>query len=411
MKNNLVIIKKAEVTKPLATQQKDGKILYAYPEISYSLLKKTMENSFIIFWIIQKLAQLASSWFKSISENENLSEQEKMVKKFLDSIDLEFTFLNLFGYGNCYRELQVAENRKDFELYPFMTHEMQIRLTNEQWVRGLKYEQMDSTPVLFEPQNVLHFKRLSITNRRHWDSLFSCCVNQIALLANIDKFYDMMFSKGMMKSKVFIDAEGKLDEDEIKVLTALIQDQMKGLDNSFATAIIPADLKTLDLQDDIEADSLLNLRDKLIKSIAIGMNIPYDVVMTDNSNRSTAEVSKELVEAIVAPVQKRFVAQLQKYLKLYWFDPKIVDKIALIEIDTGKALELMKVITGYVNAGIYEPNEWRAILKMDPHPDGTGLKATKQVDPTLQTDVVKIVEERYDENTLSKIQKTCVTNA
>ncbi|USN55032.1 MAG: hypothetical protein H6765_11465 [Candidatus Peribacteria bacterium] len=58
---------------------------------------------------------------------------------------------------------------------------------------------------------------------------------------------------------------------------------------------------------------MLQYRIDLIKAICVALNMPYDMLISDNSNRATSEVSQENFNRhVVKPLQEQFVKQLRK---------------------------------------------------------------------------------------------------
>lgn len=87
---------------------------------------------------------------------------------------------------------------------------------------------------------------------------------------------------------------------------------------------------------------LLAYRLDLIKSIAIALNVPYDMLISDSSNRATSEVSMEVFNMhIVKPLQEHFVKQLRKALRPYFGN--LVNVIELKSIDTRNQKEEMEI--------------------------------------------------------------------
>jgi hypothetical protein len=49
-----------------------------------------------------------------------------------------------------------------------------------------------------------------------------------------------------------------------------------------------------------------------MKAIAIALNMPYDLLVTENSNRATSEISNEhFNKHVVKPLQQQFIRQLK----------------------------------------------------------------------------------------------------
>lgn len=81
-----------------------------------------------------------------------------------------------------------------------------------------------------------------------------------------------------------------------------------------------------------------------MKAIAIGTNIPYDLLDAVNSNRSVSEVAMErLNNKIVIPMQRLFLKQLREALFPYF--GKLVEWIDLHPVDTKNQKEEMDILT------------------------------------------------------------------
>ena len=158
-------------------------------------------------------------------------------------------------------------------------------------------------------------------------------------------------------------------ENSEKILSKFIQetikDRLRGDDNSFTTAIVPTELKQLDLENQVDVKWLLQYRIDLIKAISIALNMPYDMLITDSSNRATSEVSQENFNRhVVKPLQGQFVKQLRNWLRPFFWD--IVDHIELKSIDTKNQLEEMQILTWYKTSWIFTANMVLEQLGYDP---------------------------------------------
>jgi phage portal protein BeeE len=103
-------------------------------------------------------------------------------------------------------------------------------------------------------------------------------------------------------------------------------------------------LKIIDLTNDVDIKGLLAYRLDLIKAIAIALNIPYDMLLSDSSNRATSEVAMEIFNTHqVRPIQNQFVKQLRRALRPIFGG--LVMQIDLIEIDTKNQKEEMEINT------------------------------------------------------------------
>jgi hypothetical protein len=104
----------------------------------------------------------------------------------------------------------------------------------------------------FLPDRYIHLKARSLKTRYYGDSIFTKCVRQIVVLDAIDKHYERFFDHGMINTKLLMDVNAELSEDSIKIIQETIKDRLRGDDNSFTTAIVPTELKQLDLENKVD---------------------------------------------------------------------------------------------------------------------------------------------------------------
>jgi len=246
----------------------------------------------------------------------------------------------------------------------------------------------------FEEKEVVHIRLTSMTSRHYGDSVIAKASLQIALLAQIDQYYSTHFDRGFLGTSFLIDKNGKLTDDQKNAIKTALIDRTSGLKNAFTAAIIPTELERLELDKETDTSAFLEYRSALIKSIAIALSIPYDLLISDSSNRSTAETSLETFNKdVIAPLQDEFMRQLRDSLREEF--PKI-DETALNPVDTSNQLEEMRVASGYVKAGIMTANEARKKLGLEERADGNDLVSTpdnaQQNDPAA-SGIAKAEEE------------------
>lgn len=412
-KDEVHVIKVA--TKPGSRQkttEEKHKIDYIKPPIDFKNLTTVAEDSFIIGWIIDKIASGCATGFEKLAEDQKKrTEQEQKLYDTLHSFDLKHAFAVLATYGNVFLEIIDNEVGKVF-LDPFITETMKIK-THKEKVKNEEGEEVEkstykyyqvvwSDKVPFEPEEVVHIKRPSLSSKYFGDSLFGKCVDQIVLLTEIDKYYNNLFDRGMLNTQLLCDPTGKLTQKNRKALETTIQDMVKWNDNSFTTAIVPTELKSLKLENDADTKAFLEYRKELKKDISIGMNIPYDLLESDNSNRSTSEVAFEMLnKTIIKPLQQAFVRQMREQLRPIFKD--LVDRIALIEPDTKNQKEEMEVWTGYKKAWILTSNEVREKLWEKPHEEGDRLETSNEKSKEV-SDIEKSIKKMYDKTVFNKKQ-------
>lgn len=136
----------------------------------------------------------------------------------------------------------------------------------------------------------------------------------------------------------------------------------------------------------MDATAFLEYRRDLIKSIAISLNIPYDILISDSSNRATAQASIETFNRdIIAPLQTLAIVSLRDALRDEY--PEI-DEVNFVPVDVSNQKEEMEVSTGYRKGGILTANEIREKIGYAPIEGGDileiapGNNTSSEIPPT-----------------------------
>lgn len=147
------------------------------------------------------------------------------------------------------------------------------------------------------------------------------------------------------------------------------------MDKSHSVAIVDQKVGQQDLEHDIDAKAFLEYRTQLLQAIAISVNVPYDMLLSDNSNRASSQVSMETFNSFtIWPAQQDNI----KDFKILFGDDYKVDDLDYNFIDTTDEKEQMDVLTGYKKAGIMTANEVRGKLGLAPIDGGDVLMADTQ---------------------------------
>lgn len=348
------------------------------------------EESFIIGGIVDRIVTIARSEWRY---PDIMTEDDRRI---IESIDREYGFRSLITTGNIFYE-KIRNNADKLDsLERFITTEVRLCKKTENDITTLEYRQESDgviNPVPFAKENVVHIKLTSNKSRYYGDSKIYKARQQILLLALIDKFYSKMFEKWMLKTTILADKWGKLTTKNLESIKEALEDLAKGIDNSFATIILPADIANVGSFDkDVTAEEFLKYRESLIESIAIAMNIPVDILMPAKASRNTkAESLEEFNRDIIAPLQRIFVNQIKKQLK--WDIPGLAD-LMLEPIDTKNQKNDMDIWTGYKKSGVMTANEVRIQLGLESHDGGDDLTMQKSDTPASSTDTqIQKIEE------------------
>jgi len=357
------------------------------PNLSFDLLLQTYEWSFIVGGIIDKISKSCASGFEPTGNDK--------LDIFLNSIDIKFWFANILVFGNLFLE-KVKNKKWDFSYFePFLTTTVRVKSDGS-------YVQRISNDKPFTKDDVVHIKTQSMRSKKYWESIFLNVTTQIALLANIDVFYEKLFDKGLIYPFILNDEENKLTDEQCKDIQIMINDGLRWLENSFRGLVLPTKLSKMDLTTNIDNNVFIELRTQLIKSICVGINYPYGLVINDSSNKATSDTEfKALLKEIISPLQNEFLLQFKRALKAIKTDlwkEEDVEKIFFIAVDVKNQLDEMRKWTGYKSAGILTANEVREQIWWEIMEGWDSLETRMTPEQTKETmaDVQKKVEKIYN---------------
>ncbi len=352
------------------------------PDISFDKLKLMYNKSFVVGWITKKIATATDTGFEE-TESEDLN-------KYLKSFDTQFIAKNLIVFWNAFLEkVRNLAGTKFITTDKKLTPNMRKLNTKAGWYKI----SIDWKTAEFSNDEIIHFKKGSITNQHYWDSEFKHTVNQLILLHYIDKYYNNFFERWTYWSKVLTDPNGQLTSDQRETLWEFIKKELNGMSNSSATVIIPAELKSIDLNNELDTKNFLAYRKELIKSIAIGLDIPIDLIMTENSNLSTIQVGQsEFLKNLVTSLQRTIEVTLRQWLKDIFDNTDQIKYTSPNFEDENKKAEYL---TKLVNWSIMTPNEARKKIGLDNIKGWDEIKRNSWIQNTIEN-VEKEVGEFYN---------------
>ena len=117
------------------SQQKEEKAIpwLIEPEIPFRLLSSVVNDSFIIGWIIDKIATNADSWFKPFTDEVQHQHEHNLVDRLtslLKDLDVKHAISNIATCGNYRLEVTWWREKSkswDIDLIPFLTHECKLK--------------------------------------------------------------------------------------------------------------------------------------------------------------------------------------------------------------------------------------------------------------------------------------------
>ena len=367
--------------------EKRTKVGTITPKISFKQLTDIYYKSFIVQGLTDKMAIWINSWLNTKDEN---------LLQVLENIDHLFLTRNLILNWNAFFEVIRNNKWEVVELLPILTNTMQI-MADWDWYRqqvgtqvvyfnaftpikerkekiqlweqsGAKEDELVNTGkgCWYNPNlnEVYHFKNTSLETKYYWASFFEAVIDQLVLLAWIDKYHVKGFEDWLIKLKLLFskDWTGFMDKDK-EVLKEFIRRKAKGLEKAYSVAILDKEIWELDLEHDLDTQAFLEYRKQLMQSVCIALNVPYDMLLNQNSNKASSQVSKEIFnQQVIKPFQEKL---LRDFKKIFWETYKIED-LKYKSVDTKDQKEEMLVYTGYKKSWIMTPNEVREKLGLEP---------------------------------------------
>lgn len=228
-------------------------------------------------------------------------------------------------------------------------------------------------------------------------SLFDAVLPQILLLKYIDEYYNKYFDQGTIQQRVFY-TENKIGQKDRNAFVQWLRDEAKGIKNAHKSFLLETKLSSINLTDELNTNAFIEYRRELQKSIAMRMNIPYDLLDTTSSNKASSLTAIQAFnDYTVKPIQNIILNSLKIIVgdDPRWKKEKIATikfnslstKDWNIESDTVKNLYEQSMIT------LNEAREW---MNFPPLPDGDKIKPQSKVNFELGEDDINTISKMKD---------------
>jgi len=367
------------------------------PSISAAALSMLYDNSYIVSGLTDKVSLWCDSGFKC--DNEDLLNKINML------VDIELLVKNRLLQGSAFFE--VIENAKwdIIRLEPVINDSVRyingwdgfvqrVGVDAQYFNKWIPKEERDDAMKVFdniqesksdtlvpnkkmkcgwnsELNGIINFKRISLKDKDYGDSVWEPIIVPVTLIGNIDGNFDAFFQRGGINVSFLEDVKDNLSDEDFEDLVAYLESKIKGDTNDYSWVMVPTEVKKIDVTDKPVAKDLLPYRKELEKSCAVRLNIPYDLILSDNSNYASSKTAiEQMNKFLVKPEQKRLLKQL-KYL---FQEEEGYESIEFVSVDTSDDSEMSTVVNRYVGGPILTPDEGRAMIGKDPLPNGEGEK-------------------------------------
>ena len=214
--------------------------------------------------------------------------------------------------------------------------------------------------------DVILVKDINIDSKYYWEALIESLINKILLLHYIDDFFIKFFERWTIKSLIFCDKSWKMTKTDKKLLRAEFEAKAKWIKRAFNTLMVSWDLDHIVVDSEFSPDTFKWMKEHLREDIVAGLNIPYDIVFTDKSNKASIQIAKQLFfEYTINPLQEIFIDVLKDIEIFNWNHDSDVE---FEVIDTKDTLEESKTLTGLKAAWIITANEARELSNYELEP-------------------------------------------
>lgn len=383
--------------------------------IDFWWLEKLYEKSFIVPGILDKVS--STIWNDFVTDNED-------IMGFIKKINIKFLYESLEYFGNSFFEVIRDKGGKVVRIEPVITSTMKqlkyggyMQTVLEERVyfnaftakkeerengktiweeTGVKPKELavDKTP-WFNPNlnEIYQFKTSHLFNKYYGNSLYQACNDQILLLSQIDIYFSSLFNRGWTGNKIiFVNSENEKIKISPQGMTAIEEQlkNMKGVGNAGVDIVLQAKVWLLDLSMNFDVPSFNAKTEELLKKLSIGLNIPYEVLLSIAGNKATSEQAEEnFYNQKIIPLQGIIIKWLQEIVgedypfKDLYYRAK--------DFRNGK--EEMDKVTGYVKSKVITQNEARAEIGYDAREDGDVFLDVKDT-PVVQntSDVQKTID-------------------
>jgi len=210
---------------------------------------------------------------------------------------------------------------------------------------------------------VINFQRISLKDKHYGDSIREPIITQVSLIGNMDGNLDKYFERWGVNISFLVDEDDDLNQEDFDELCDYLEDKGKWQGNQYSWIAVKGKVKKVDVSDKPVARDLLPYRKDLEKSCAIRLNIPYDLILSDNSNYASSKTAIEQMNRfLVKPEQNRLIKQI-RYL---FGDSKWVESLNFVSVDTKDDRELADIVNKLVGWPVLTPNEWREMVDKEP---------------------------------------------
>jgi len=206
--------------------------------------------------------------------------------------------------------------------------------------------------------DVILIKEININSKYYWVAKQESCIDQVLLLKYIDDYFINFFEKWTMKVKALYDKSWKMTSEDKKLLKELFKQKASGAKNAFNSLFVSWDLWEINLDSDIDAKQFTDMRWELRRDILVDLEIPYDLLYTDNSNKAISQSSKEnFYDYTITPFQSLFEEVLNELLQF----EKENAEIFFTKTNVKDIFEEAKILVSMKTTWIITTNEAREL--------------------------------------------------
>lgn len=288
---------------------------------------------------------------------------------------LEYTFLSLELIGNAFWEIVRNQNGYIREIYFLDPARMRIIPDDVRYVRGYQYDIGGEHKILFEPNEIIHFKYPNPSNE-YWGLGCLQPIWQQLMLDYAANEYNARFFANDATPGGVITTPRILTDTVYNRLVGKWEDRHRGSKRAFSVAILEDGMDFKPIAVTPQEASFPEMRKSVRDALFVGMGVPPVLAgVPDVANYSTARVAQAIFyDSTIAPKLKKVGNVIDQRL-IRVSDPTVQGAFdtSTAPINVIKLSANSRIVARLVQAKLMTLNEARSLLGLPPVVGGDKL--------------------------------------
>ena len=288
---------------------------------------------------------------------------------------LEYTFLSLELIGNAFWEIVRNQNGYIREIYFLDPARMKIIPDSVRYIKGYQYDVGGDQKILFEPDEIIHFKYPNPSNEYWGLGCLQPIWQQLMLDYQANEYNSRFFQNDATPGGV-ITTPRILTDTVYNRLVGKWEDRHRGSKKAFSVAILEDGMDFKPIAITPQEASFSEMRKSVRDALFVGMGVPPVLAgVPDVANYSTARVAQAIFyDSTIAPKLKKVGTVIDQRL-IKPSDPTVQGMFdtSTAPINVIKLSANSRIVARLVQAKLMTLNEARSLLGLPPVVGGDKL--------------------------------------